>query len=310
MVLVGRPPRKFRTGPPRCRPSWPTGTGYSWYIAILISDYGGARNTKYRWLHVLDRRYTNPGTADKRPGASRIQQQDPHGIYCPALVQLYTSQYDGSSWTQPIQIQNQGASVPALAVVGEWGVIVYSGATNSKLSASYSKDGTSWSDPIQVANRAGCVPAAANMRGDLWVTYSDASGSMQLYVTSAVHGGILPLSQSPARSGRSPGLWPGPGVVDRNRRVQWPGMPISNGPPLYYAIQSNPDRVKITYAVLFAFQGGQTVRAMQRGPQEFRLQSVEHGHSCRRSRARVGLSHEQRRWDLHLRGNPVRGPRR
>ncbi len=184
--------------------------------------------------------------------------------------QLYTSQYNGTVWTQPEQIKNQGTSIPALTVVGDWAIIVYSGATGTQFYASHSADGTTWSDPITIDNQSGSVPAAANMRGDLWVTYTDSGGSGQLYVTSAVNGDIVPhapiehpLQTDLKNCGLDSGWWL------EIAESQWTGMSISNGPPLYYAVQTNPDRAKITYVVLYAFQGGQTIRAMADGHKSF-----------------------------------------
>ncbi|WP_437604046.1 hypothetical protein WMF28_20925 [Sorangium sp. So ce590] len=49
---------------------------------------------------------------------------------------------------------------------------------------------------------------------------------------------------------------------------QYAGMPLSNGritAPMYYAVQEFGDCVEITYVSLFAFQGGQTIRALRVG---------------------------------------------
>lgn len=182
---------------------------------------------------------------------------------------MWTTQYDGTNWTAATVIQGQYTSVPALAVVGDWIVMVYSDSNSSKFWATRSKDGLYWQDTITIASQFGSIPALAVMHDVLWMVYSDSTSS-QLWVTSTVNGDIVPhaptlnpTQQDLANSAPDSGFW-----LDV-ASSQFPGQALDQNLPLYYAVQENEDGAKITYVVLYAYQGGQTIRGLYISGQYF-----------------------------------------
>ncbi|KAF2279273.1 uncharacterized protein EI97DRAFT_481558 [Westerdykella ornata] len=173
--------------------------------------------------------------------------------------QLWVSQYDGTSWSKAQTIPGQHTSVPASGVVGSWAVMVYSDANNSQFWATHSQDGYNWQDTIQISGQFGSIPAVAVLNGTYWMVYSDAK-SAQLWVTSTVNGDIVPHvplvnpTQADLRN-----TAPDPGWFLDVNKSQFSGQTVGDA-PMYFAVQRNPDQVKITYVFLYAWQGGVTLR--------------------------------------------------
>jgi hypothetical protein len=179
--------------------------------------------------------------------------------------QLWTSQYDGTTWAQTSQIAGQHTSVPALTAVGGWAVMIYSDSHSSQFWATRSSDGVNWQDTIQIAGQHGSIPAVATLDDVLWITYSDANSS-QLWVTCTVNGDIVP--HAPIANVTQVDLKataPDPGWWIQINDSQRGGQALGQNPPLYYAVQQNSDEAKITYVLLYAYQGGQTLRAIRSG---------------------------------------------
>jgi ubiquitin len=182
----------------------------------------------------------------------------------PRNSQLCVSQYTGSSgWTAPSKIRDKGPDAPALAVIDGWLCMAYSAKRSSQLWASRSRDSINWQDTITIADQKGANPALSVIMGMLVVAYCDPKG-LQLFTVRSQGGD---LAQHPPIPDVTQAL------LQRNSNEQfYIGVnPSQHGgqrlptAPLYYAIQDYDDAVEIAYLTLYAYQGGQTVRARRAG---------------------------------------------
>ena len=190
----------------------------------------------------------------------------------PRSLQLSLSQYTASSgWTAPSRIQDRGSSgsAPALATIDGWLCLVYPlWRGGYQLWATRSRDGVTWQDPISIPNQKSRSGASlAVISGILVIVYGDGlcpCKASQLWSTHAlggdfsIHPPLDNLTQSILRE------HPAEHYYVKVNQSQHAGQPLPAA-PIYYAVQEYDDAIDVTYIVLYAYQGGQTARALRAG---------------------------------------------
>lgn len=117
------------------------------------------------------------------------------------------------SFSQPVQIPNQGTDVPALVQYANAIFMVYSDSDGSgTLWSSWSLDGVNWRGAIQIPGQTGFIPALAVWGNYLYMVYSD-SNSAQLWVTRT-HNCVdwIDTQQIPNQATSTPALVAFPGI--------------------------------------------------------------------------------------------------
>ena len=186
----------------------------------------------------------------------------------PRNLQLSLSQYTTSSgWTTPSRIQDKGSSgsAPALDTIDGWLCLVYPlWRGGYQLWATRSRDGVTWQDPMPIPKQKSRSGASlAVISGILVIVYGDNTSS-QLWSTRAlggdfsIHPPLDNLTQSILKD------HPAEHYYVKVNQSQHAGQPLPTA-PIYYAIQEYDDAIDITYIVLYAYQGGQTARALRAG---------------------------------------------
>ena len=190
----------------------------------------------------------------------------------PRNLQLSLSQYTPSSgWTAPSRIQDRASSggAPALATIDGWLCLVYPVWRGGyQLWATRSQDAVTWQDPIPIPNQKSRSGASlAVISSILVIVYGDGAcpcKTSQLWSTHAlggdfsIHAPLDNLTQSTLRD------HPVEHYYVKVNQSQHAGQPLPTA-PLYYAVQEYDDAVAITYIILYAYQGGQTTRALRKG---------------------------------------------
>lgn len=190
----------------------------------------------------------------------------------PGNRQLSLSQYTTSSgWTAPSRILDRASShsAPALATIDGWLCLVYPlWRGGYQLWATRSRDAVTWQDPIPIPDQKSRSGASlAVISGILVIVYGDGTcpcKTSQLWSTHSlggdfsIHAPIDNLTQSILRDHPAAQYY-----VEINYS-QHAGQPLPTA-PIYYAVQEYDDAISITYIVLYAYQGGQTARALRAG---------------------------------------------
>jgi len=237
----------------------------------LFLIYCDPKNTKL-WISSSSdgQNWTNParieGQQAYRPSLAIFDDKLTLVYTNPLGRQLYLSQYTTSSgWTAPSRIQNSTSSgdASALATIDGWLCLVYPAWGGGNLWATRSRDAVTWQDPIPIRDQKSQSGASlAVISGILVIVYAD--GTSQLWSTRApggdfsIHAPLDNLTQSTLRDHSVEHYY-----VKVNES-QHGGQPLPTA-PLYYAVQEYDDAIDLTYIVLYAYQGGQTARALRAG---------------------------------------------
>ena len=142
--------------------------------------------------------------------------------------------------------------------------MTYSEPNNShKLWASRSFDpnGVVWEDTQQIPVQHGDIPDLCVMNGIVYIVYRDGTQLMSTFCEKAElsdHPVIQNPTQDTLQAHASESYY-----VAINP-TQLKGQPVGSA-PLYYAVQERNDIVTISYIILYANQGGQTVRVIRFG---------------------------------------------
>jgi hypothetical protein len=178
------------------------------------------------------------------------------------LFRIFLSHFHQNTWSEPILVDGMLASSLSLAVVGNSLFMVYGGPTDSpKLFAARSLDlhGRIWQDFQELKSQQGENPSIAVMNGNVHVVYRN---STQLMATFCERGDLsqhTPISNPTQVTLQS---HPSESYYVSINPVQYDGQSIGSA-PLYYAIQERGNDILINYLILYANQGGQTVRALR-----------------------------------------------
>ncbi|WP_437307083.1 Vps62-related protein [Sorangium sp. So ce388] len=166
-----------------------------------------------------------------------------------------TSSADGNDWSKNFHKIGQQTGVPAMAAFkGElW--MAYTGEHSSEIYVTSSADGNDWKWYRQIGQQTS-VPALATLNDQLCMTYTGATNS-QLWATVSDDGLVwhrpdIPNPTQQAMLNNSSTRT----YVDINPS-QYPGEGLTA--PMYYAVQEFADHKEITYLILCAFNGPQTV---------------------------------------------------
>ena len=190
----------------------------------------------------------------------------------PCNLQLCLSQYTTSSgWTIPTKIRDNASSsgAPALATIDGWLCMVYTEWRRGyQLWATRSRDAITWQDNIPIPDQKSPNGASlAVISGVLVIIYGDGtcpSKTSQLWITRAlggdfsIHPPLENITQSMLREHSAEHYY-----VNVNPS-QHAGQSFQTA-PLYYAAQEYDDAIEISYIVLYAYQGGQSARALRAG---------------------------------------------
>jgi hypothetical protein len=180
---------------------------------------------------------------------------------------LWLSQYTpANEWNAPTPLpQQQGASVPALAVVGEWLCLIYSQVRASEFVATRSQDGVTWHDTRRIPGTKGSNLALSVLpdTNTLVCVYPDGETN-ELWSTRCLNGDfsehtpIANLTQAILQQNSVENFW-----IEVNP-TQYTGQALPTA-PLYYAVQEDDEIAEIHYLILYPYQGGQTVSALRAG---------------------------------------------
>lgn len=172
--------------------------------------------------------------------------------------------FRGNSWTSPIVIPGQQGSRPALTTIGDAIFMTYSsGDSSQQLWATRSFDPAAviWQDTMEITGQHGDNPSLCVLNDIVQMVYRNSTA---LCITSCPKGDltvqpvIVQPTQATLQTHASASYYV---LIDQ---AQFGGQSIPSA-PLYYTVQETNVRIVISYQVLYAYQGGQTVRALRAG---------------------------------------------
>ena len=178
---------------------------------------------------------------------------------------ISVSSFSQNHWTSPREIAGQVASAPALTAIKDCLFMMYSQPHKNvhQLWATRSSDptGIEWKDTRKIPHQRGEFPDLAVLNDNVYVVYRDGS---QLVSTFCEHGNLTahPPIHNPTQETLQ--SHPDESYYIAINPSQFRGQPLPSA-PMYYAIQQHDDTITIHYLILYAYQGGQTVRALRLG---------------------------------------------
>ena len=173
---------------------------------------------------------------------------------------FYISEYDGKGWTPGRVILGSAGTGPSLVTIDGALFLTYNDASE-KLYATRSRDGRNWEESQILPGQKGDIPSSCVMNNIIYIVYRQDT---HLYSTFCENGDLTshPVIKNPTMADLAK-------FNNRSYYVQispsqYAGEEIPKA-PMYYAVQSKGSQIFISYLILYADQGGQTVRALRAG---------------------------------------------
>jgi hypothetical protein len=181
----------------------------------------------------------------------------------PRSHKIALSCFSQNQWTPPCAIaQQEQASAPAITAVKDCLFMTYSKPDRSKqlwATRSFDPVGVVWQDTQQIPNQHGEIPTMTVLNDTVYIVYLEGA---QLFSTFCEHGNLTHHPAIPNPTQQTLQTHSDESYYVAINPSQFTGQPIPSA-PMYYAIQQQNDTITIHYLILYAYQGGQTVRALR-----------------------------------------------
>lgn len=177
---------------------------------------------------------------------------------------ISVSCFSQNHWTPPHEIVGLQAFAPALTSVKDCLFMMYTQPDDLRqlwATRSFDPTGVEWKDTQQVPHQYGRFPDMTVLNDTVFIIYRDGT---QLVSTFCEHGNLTPHPPIHNPTQETLQSHPDESYYVSINPSQFRGQPIPSA-PMYYAIQQRDDTVTIHYLILYAYQGGQTVRALRVG---------------------------------------------
>lgn len=210
--------------------------------------------------HIDGQMTTNPAVTTFEDNVVMVYV-DPGIDTSTLFVSTYTSQ---KGWTPAKVISGQQASAPALTTFENCLFMTYSEPNNSQqfwASRSFDINGVHWQDTQRLPGQHGDIPSLCVFHNSIYMVYRDGT---QLWSTSCQEADLSTHTPIPNPTQATLSKYSSESYYVLINESQFTGQPVPAA-PLYYAIQESGDTIQIDYLILYAYQGGQTVRALRAG---------------------------------------------
>ena len=175
---------------------------------------------------------------------------------------------DGLNWQPARQIAGQSTSVPALTLFNNALWMVYSDSDSSQLWVTTSSDGWNWhgadgqQPASQIDGQHTSIPAIAPFANRICMVYRDTNGP-RLWASRSLDGWTWKPADIPAPTQDALAAHPSAEFYVAIAESQYPGEGLTA--PMYYAVQQFDDCVEVTYLLILAYNGHQTIDALRVG---------------------------------------------